>query len=378
MSNDNSMPEEGVPKGKIEQRTWESSKIYPDSKRDYWVYIPEQYNAEEPACLMVFQDGGAYVHPEGQVRATTVFDNLIHSGEMPITIAVFVNPGMIGEESTRPIEYVDDGKIYSRFLLEEIIPEVTKDYNLVDDREGWSICGMSDGGLCSFAVAWQRNDIFSKSICHIASFARNVKGADFPYLVRQTRRDPKPLRVFLADGENDLNLDEGNWTIGNLNLASALQFAKYDYRLEMGPGGHDLAHGGELFPETLRWIWRDYPSVKAARPNYDQVTGQWSMVTNFFGLELNSTLNVSLEGDTLTATLQDEKDGELEVTNFTFEGGAVTYHYIPPTSQASWGKGTSTSMIALLRIKNDILTGTVSGLSDGETLYDHGLTGQRA
>ena len=56
----------------------------------------------------------------------------------------------------------------------------------------------------------------------------------------------------------------------------------------------------------------------------------------------------------------------------------MTYHYVPPTSQASWGKGTSTSMIALLRIKNGILTGTVSGLSDGETLYDHGLTGQRA
>ena len=144
MSGNDSSVQDGVPQGKVEQRTWETSKIYPDTKRDYWVYVPEQYNPEEPACLMVFQDGGAYVHPEGQVKATTVFDNLIHSGEMPVTIGIFVSPGMIGEESTRPLEYVADGKVYSSFLLEEIIPEVTRDYNLVDDREGWSICGMVD------------------------------------------------------------------------------------------------------------------------------------------------------------------------------------------------------------------------------------------
>ena len=126
MSNDDSTPKEGVPQGAVEQRTWETSKIYPDTKRDYWVYIPKQYNAEEPACLMVFQDGGAYVHPEGLVRATTVFDNLIHSGEMPVTIGIFVNPGMIREESTRPLEYVADGKVYSRFLLEEIMKSQSK------------------------------------------------------------------------------------------------------------------------------------------------------------------------------------------------------------------------------------------------------------
>ncbi len=378
MSVDDSSIQDGVPQGKVEQRTWETSKIYPDTKRDYWVYVPAQYNPDEPACLIVFQDGGAYVHPEGQVKAPTVFDNLIHSGEMPVTIGIFVSPGMIGEESTRPLEYVADGKVYSRFLLEEIIPEVTRDYNLVGDREGWSICGMSDGGLCSFAVAWQRNDLFSKSICHIASFARHVEGADFPYLVRQTRNNPKPLRVFLADGENDLNLDQGNWTIGNINLASALQFAKYDHRLEMGPGGHDLAHGGELFPETLRWIWRDYPGVNARAPAYDQVVGQWNMVTNLFGHELTSTLTVSLDGDTLSATLKDEKDGELEVTDITFDGGALQYRYIPPPTQENWGKGTISIMVALLRVHGGSLRGTLSGFGDGETSYDYDLTGERS
>ncbi len=366
-----------VPEGKVEQRIWQTSSIYPNTTRDYWVYIPAQYDASEPACVMVFQDGEAYVHAEGQVRATIVLDNLIHKGEMPVTIGIFVSPGMIGEESNRAVEYVDRGEVYARFLMEEIIPEVSKDYSLVDDRAGWSICGMSDGGLCSFAVAWQRNDVFSKSICHIASFARHVEGGDFAHLVRQTRNDPKPLRVFLVDGENDLNLDQGNWTLGNINLASALQFAKYDYRLEMGPGGHDLAHGGELFPETLRWIWRDYPGVKTLPTAHDEVLGQWNMVTNLFGHKLNSVLSITLDGDSLCATLRDENDGELEITDITFDAGTLTYCYIPPTSQTNWGKGTTSSMIALLRVKDGTMTGTLSGLSDGETSYDYALTGER-
>ena len=146
----------------------------------------------------------------------------------------------------------------------------------------------------------------------------------------------------------------------------------------MGPGGHDLAHGGELFPETLRWIWRDYPGVNARAPAYDQVVGQWNMVTNLFGHELTSTLTVSLAGDTLSATLKDEKDGELEVTDITFDGGALQYRYIPPPTQENWGKGTISIMVALLRVHGGSLKGTLSGFGDGETSYDYDLTGERS
>jgi enterochelin esterase-like enzyme len=372
-----STPQDGVPEGKVEKRSWTSSRLYPDTTRDYWVYVPAQYVDTEPACLMVFQDGGAYVDRQGQVRATTVFDNLIHSGEMPVTIGVFVSPGMNQAESNRSVEYVATGDVYSDFLLDEILPEVSKDYNLVDDRAGRAICGMSDGGLCAFAVAWQRTDVFSKVICHIASFARHVEGADFPHLVRQTRDHPKPLRVFIADGENDLNLDEGNWTLGNLNLASALQFAKYDYRFEMAPGGHDLVLAGELFPEALRWMWRDYPGVKAAPTDYDQVVGEWHMDVNFYGNKYSSVLTVNLDGDALSATLHDEKEGELQVTDISFDGGSLRYDHVPSPAQANWGKGAVSSMLALLRVDGNTMTGTLSGRSNGETSYDYALTGVR-
>ena len=90
-----SQVQDGVPQGTVEQRHHVSEQIYPGAERDYWVYVPAQYDAEKPTCLMVFQDGGNYQRRNGQFRTTTVFDNLIHKGEMPVTIGVFVNPGTI-------------------------------------------------------------------------------------------------------------------------------------------------------------------------------------------------------------------------------------------------------------------------------------------
>ena len=235
MLGEDSFPQEGVPKGAVAPRRWLASKVYPGTARDYWVYVPAQYDGSRPACLMVFQDGGGYLHAKGQVRAPTVMDNLIHKGRMPVTIGIFVNPGTLADGgSNRGVEYVARGDVYARFLLEEIIPEVGGDYSLVEDAAGRAICGMSDGGLCAFAVAWERPDRFSKVISHIGSFVRSIDGEDFPWKVRQTRRHPKPLRVFLQDGENELNIEEGNWTIGNLNMASALTYGRYDHRFELG------------------------------------------------------------------------------------------------------------------------------------------------
>jgi len=287
MLTNDSLPQEDAPKGTVTKRTWDSSGVYPGTTRNYWVYVPAQYADAEQACVMVFQDGAHYVHAEGLVRAPTVLDNLIHKGEIPLTIGIFIDPG---EKKVvydnRSAEYVTLGDTYARFLLDEILPEVGKAHNLVDNAAGRAICGMSDGGLAAFTVAWERPDAFSKVISHIGSYTRLRGGSEYPFLIRNSRGDPKPIRVFLQDGENDINIAEGSWTLGNINMESALKFARYDYRFEMGTGGHNLSHGGEIFPETLRWIWRDYPGVKGFddAPVLDAAVGQWDIVINAFGL----------------------------------------------------------------------------------------------
>ena len=373
-----SLPQEGVPTGTVEKRTWDASRIYPGTKHEYWLYVPAQYTGAEPAAVMVFQDGDFYVNAEGPVRAPTVFDNLIHRGEMPVTIGIFINPGMKEIPwDQRSNQYTPLDDTYARFLLEEILPEVGKDYSLTNAAEGRAIAGMSDGGLASFTVVWERSDAFSKAVSHVGSYTRLQGGSRYPYLIRRTRGNPKPIRVFLQDGENDINLAEGNWTLANLQMDSALMFARYDYRFEMGSGGHDLRHGGAIFPDTLRWLWRDYPGVVGAGEPADlsAVVGEWDVVTKVLGEFRNSVLTLAEVDGALAATLHDEVDGEMEVTAVRFEDGILSYEYLASGSQSNWGKGAVETLSAWLQVRGDTFRGALS--LDVPPAGDYGVEGRR-
>ncbi len=252
-----------VPKGKVEVRQWNDSKIFPGTKRDWAIYVPAQYDKAKPACVMVFQDGMGAWKADGQVRASVVFDNLIAAKQMPVTIGIFINPGSFGvakagekPRSNRSFEYDSLGDLYSRFLLEEILPEVSKEYNLTTDPEGRAIFGTSSGGICAFNVAWEHPEAFRKVVTHIGSFT-NIRGGNvFPAMIRKA--DKKPIRVFLQDGKNDIDNQFGNWPLANQDMAASLKFMGYDYQFVLGEGTHNGKHGASLFPDTLRWLWRDY------------------------------------------------------------------------------------------------------------------------
>lgn len=253
-----------TPHGTVTKYTWSDSKNFPGTVRDYWVYVPAQYDPAKPACVMVFQDGRAYASTNGDFRAPIVFDNLIAKKEMPVTIGVFINPGVIPatepgqkERSNRSFEYDTLSDQYVRFLLEEILPEVGKKCHLTPDPEGRAICGISSGGICAFTVAWERPEAFRKVLSHVGSFT-NIRGGNvYPSLIRKTEK--KPIRVFLQDGSRDLDNEHGNWPLANQEMAAALKFKGYDYRFVFGDEAHNGKHGGAILPESLRWLWRDYP-----------------------------------------------------------------------------------------------------------------------
>jgi enterochelin esterase family protein len=264
-----SQPQPGVPKGTVTKHAWNHSKVFPDTVRDYWVYVPAQYKADgPPACLMVFQDGGGYQNPTGQYRVPVVFDNLIHRGEMPVTVGVFVNPGAFpggkGKgRSNRSFEYDTLSDQYVRFLETEILPEVGKTVRLRTDAAARAIGGASSGGICAFTAAWERPDLFGKVLSQVGSFTNIRHGDQYPGMIRKTEH--KPIRVFLQDGCNDLDNLHGNWPLGNRSMAAALNFAGYDYKLVFGDGAHNGKHGGAILPDSLRWLWRDTPPAPATR-----------------------------------------------------------------------------------------------------------------
>jgi enterochelin esterase-like enzyme len=258
-----SVMQDGVPRGTITKYHSKSERVYPGVERDYWLYVPQQYNGS-PACLMIFQDANYYLGPDANVP--TVFDNLIHKHEMPITIGLFVSPGdkgpgnLYGGTDNRSVEYDSVNGDYARFLIEELIPEIERRYMLVDDPTGRAICGISSGGICAFTVAWERPDVFGKVVSHCGSFTDIRGGHIYPSLIRKTAS--KPIRIFLQTGSKDIDVIVGSWPLANQEIAAALAYRDYDFQFVFGGGGHNLKHGGAIFPETMRWLWRDYPISK--------------------------------------------------------------------------------------------------------------------
>lgn len=255
-----SAPRAGVPAGVTHEFQWSHSTAYPGTSRKFWVHVPDSYDPGVPASVIVFQDGWWYLDPEGEVRAGIVLDNLVHSGDIPATIGVFVDPGIVvgaAEPKNRNIEYDAFDDRYATFLLTEIMPRVSERFSISSDPAHRAICGGSSGGNCAFTVGWHRPDQFRNVIGFLSSFAQMPGGN--PYLELLPSTPPKPLRIFLQAGHRDLRWNEAerNWLANNLRVTAALAEAGYDVRLVLGDGGHSPNHAGVLLPDALRWIWRD-------------------------------------------------------------------------------------------------------------------------
>lgn len=261
-----SIEQPGVPKGEVLKFTFEESKIFPGTWREYWVYIPAQYKADKPACVYVNQDGV-------QWKAPTVFDNLINSNEMPVTIGVFINPGIVKATDTsaalnrynRSFEYDGLGNAYARFILDEILPQVEK-MKASDGRaillsksgNDRAIGGSSSGAVCAFTAAWEQPNHFSRVFSAIGTYV-GLRGADrYSTLVR--KYEPRRLRIFLQDGANDLNIYAGDWWKANETIERALTFSGYELQHVWGEGQHNGKQGTAVFPQAMRWLWKDWPT----------------------------------------------------------------------------------------------------------------------
>lgn len=256
---------EGVPKGEVLKFTFENSKIFPGTWREYWVYVPAQYDASQPACVYVNQDGV-------QWQAPAVFDNLIHQKAMPVTIGVFIMHGRVKaakpdealDRFNRSFEYDGLGDNYARFLLEELLPDVEKKkttdgraIRLSKNSNDRAIGGSSSGAVCAFTAAWERPDAFSRVFSAIGTYV-GLRGAD-RYHTLLRKYEPKPIRVFLQDGTNDLNIYAGDWWMANQTMERALQFSGYEVSHVWGEGGHNGKHGTSVFPDAMRYLWKDWP-----------------------------------------------------------------------------------------------------------------------
>ncbi len=282
-----SLVQDAAPRGRLEGPFEFKSKIFAGTVRRYWIFVPAQYNPKKSASVLVFQDGQRATNPEGSLRVPTVLENLIHKGDMPVTIGIFITPGNLSDRypttlgmsnpDHRAEEYDALNDDYARFLIEEMLPEVGKRYRLTEDPEHRMIGGTSSGAICAFTVAWHRPDAFRKVISLIGSYTSIgyrpaadgrplVPGGDlYPTLIRKS--PIRPIKIFLQDGSNDLDNEHGDWFLANQQMLAALNWAnanadknnvpgpRYQVKHVWGEGAHSDEHGGVLLPEILRWMW---------------------------------------------------------------------------------------------------------------------------
>lgn len=261
-----SQPQPGVPEGLITEFTLGDSKVYPGYRHRWWLYVPAQYDGKKPIALMVFLDGFRFVQRDGDWRVPVVLDNLIARKDVPVMAAVFVDPGERLRDSSafdqqRSYEYDTLRDRFATFLLTEVLPAAAQHVRITNNPNGRAIAGASSGGIGAFTVAWQRSDQFRKVFSAIGSFVNIRGGGAYPEIIRAG--PAKPLRVFLQDGIADSlggRFAGLNWPEGNRAMAAALAIKGYDYQLIMGEGTHNGRHGAAIFPDALRWLWRDFRS----------------------------------------------------------------------------------------------------------------------
>ncbi len=322
----------GVPEGELINFEFTDSKIFPGTTRQVTVYVPKQYDPAKPACVYVNQDGL-------QWHANIVFDNLIARGELPVIVGVFVRPGVVKTKDpehaldrfNRSFEYDGVSDAYARFLLEELLPVVeqksTSDgraIHLSHSGNDRAIGGSSSGAIAAFTAAWERPDAFTRVFSAIGTYVDLRGGGRYPSLIR--RFEPKPIRVFLQDGSNDLSIYGGDWHMANLTMERALTFAGYEVNHVWGDGSHNGKHGDAIFPEAIRWLWKDWPRPVATGTSKNDTLAKllipgedWQLVGE--GYKFTEGPAVNAKGEVFFHDFQGNKGYRI-----TAEGKPVVFH----------------------------------------------------
>jgi sugar lactone lactonase YvrE/enterochelin esterase-like enzyme len=257
-----------VPSGKIFSFSMDRSKFFPGTHRTIDVYIPAQYTADRPACVLVALD---HLMPTLPI----VFDNLIHRKELPVIIAIGLHSGDVPSSDppqnprfNRSFEFDSLSDVLADFILQEVLPAVEQQktpdglpIHLSTNPNDRGMMGGSTGGIGSFTVAWQRPDAFRRVYSMIGTYVGMRGGDRYPVLVRKT--EPKPLRVFLQDGSKDGwpgGLEFGDWWMSNQEMERALTFSGYEVNHSWGVLGHEGSHGESILPDVMRWLWKDWPN----------------------------------------------------------------------------------------------------------------------
>ncbi len=242
--------------------TLHGSRVFPGTSHAYQIHIPDGCDTSQPAALYVGLDGPL-------CNAAAVIDSLIAAGKMPMTVAVFLQPGVIRAADGTVLRYNRSNEFdattprFAQFLEQELLPAVRRHAAITANPDLHMIFGLSSGGIAAFNAAWQRPDLFRRVFSGCGTFVSMRGGNDLQLWVR--KGEPLPLKVFLQDGSNDAwNPLFGHWYEGNRMLASALDFAGYNASYDWDDSGHSVRRASQIFAQVMEWMWAGWQQPLAA------------------------------------------------------------------------------------------------------------------
>ncbi len=292
-----SLPHKGVPRGQVFSFELKNTTIFPDTRRIITVYVPAEYNAKKPACVMVSLDGWG---------PSIVCDNLIFKKQIPVLIGIGVSCGVtppagVGKLTraqyrkmvswgpvpiikgapmdprwNRSFEFDGISDRLAHFLINVVLPAVEKHRTpsglpiiLTSNPNDRAITGGSSGGIGAFTAAWMDPAAFRRVNTVVGTFVDMRGGNWYPPIIRKSA--PRPLRVFMQSGSHDdwpAGPEMGSWPLGNQALEHALAFAGYAVQHVWGTGGHNGNQEASILPHAMRWLWKNWKQpIKPGKSN---------------------------------------------------------------------------------------------------------------
>lgn len=176
----------------------EYSKLLP---RDVHVWLPPGYDeSDERYPVLYMHDGQNVFDPATSTmgfdwRADDLADSLIRAGVMKKIIIVAIN-----NTPHRYAEYTrgDTTDAYMEFCARELKQFIDEQYRTLPDRENTAVAGSSAGGLISFRLAWEYNDVYSMVAAISPAF--KIYTLDYVAPVALYQGAPKKLNIYIDNG----------------------------------------------------------------------------------------------------------------------------------------------------------------------------------
>jgi enterochelin esterase-like enzyme len=258
-----------VPHGDVRMVLYPSKTMGVD--RYMWVYTPPGYDkssAKYPVYYLLHGNGETQTGWVMNGRANIILDNLIADGKAQPMVVVMPHGHPIQSASVGPFKEVQpvaeqglrNYRLFTKELLEEILPTVEKNYRVYTDADHRALGGLSMGAMQSVAIGLAHPELFRYVLAYSGGFgslgvetASQDAATQAPWKqVLTNPADAKKLRLlFLGAGRAEAGLLEPGKKLTALLKEKGVRAEWSDY-----PGGHVFSVWRHHLNESVPMLFR--------------------------------------------------------------------------------------------------------------------------